>query len=238
MNVRDRHVFAHEALARGMQGEGAGPLFSGLDTHTLGRLDHHLRMAAMTLAKRLGLRSLLSLNLFAQSEGCPSVAMRRTLAAADALAFPYEQLMFEITELDKVLSPKRMRDFVAMYRDFGFKTALDDFGRGKSNLELLSEFRPDIIKLDYSFTRFAPHDARGRTILRNLVSTARDLGCEVVAENVETAQESEVLADLGVPLQQGYLFARPALEVLPAVLWPQRGARTELQASDRWSVAF
>ncbi len=237
VDVRCHQIFAHEALARGAQGESAATLFGSVPADTLGLLDQQLRVAAMSLSRRLGLRSMLSLNLFAQSDGCPSLAMRRTLAAADALAFPYEQLMFEITEWKAVLSPKRLRDFIAMYRDFGFKTALDDFGRGYCNVELLSEFRPDIIKLDDEFTRVAPHDARGRTIIRNLVSTARHLGCDVVAEGVETAQQSEILNDLGIPLQQGYLFARPAMEILPSVAWPGHAGPPRHSASIRWSVA-
>ncbi len=231
-------IYAYEALARGPLGEGADWVFAGVVADDRAGLDHRLRVRAMEVALQLGLRGLLSVNLFPDSEGCPSVAIQRTLAAADALGFPYEQLMFEITEWTRVLRPARLREFIALYRDFGFKTALDDFGRGHSGLQLLSEFRPDIIKLDQEFSRLAPQDSRARTMIRHLLVTARDLGCTVIAEGVERADEAELLQDLGIPLQQGYWFARPAIEGLPDVVWAPRSASHVLHDQSRWAVSL
>ncbi len=231
-------VHAHEALARGPAGEGADWVFAGLDGPQLGDIDHRLRVRAMQVAMTLGLRGLLSVNLFPDSEGCPSVAIQRTLAAAEALGFPRHQLIFEITESTRVMRPARLRDFIALYRDVGFRTALDDFGDGHCGLLLLSEFRPNVIKLAHEFTRRAPHDGRARTVIRHLLSTARDLGCEVIAESVERKEESEVLRDLGIPLQQGYWFARPGIEHLPAVQWAQPPVRHACCEASRWAVSL
>ena len=122
-----------------------------------------------------------------------------------------------------------------MFRDHGFKTAIDDFGAGYSGLQLLSEFRPDIIKLDMQFTRHAPHDQRGRTLIRNIVATAQELGCELVAEGVETQEESDILLDLGIFRQQGYLFSVPVVDSLPRVQWPVPVPVTS--ARGRWEVS-
>ena len=62
-------------------------------------------------------------------------------------------------------------------------------------------------------------DPRRRTIVAGVTRLARDLGITVVAEGVETPGEAEALRNIGIDLMQGYLFARPAFEALPAVAW-------------------
>jgi EAL domain-containing protein (putative c-di-GMP-specific phosphodiesterase class I) len=237
VDLRDRSIYAYEALARGPAGESATWVFSNARERDLDVLDHSLRVTAMQTARRLCMKARLSVNLFPQARGGPSASIRNTLNDADREDFPCDQLIFEITESARVTQPARLRDFVAMYRDFGFKTAIDDFGAGYSGLQLLSEFRPDIIKLDMQFTRHAPHDHRGRTLIRNIVATAAELGCDIIAEGVETSDESDVLRDLGIYRQQGYLFSAPVVDSLPEVHWPLPADAQERLSQARWEVS-
>ncbi|MDE3009672.1 MAG: EAL domain-containing protein [Pseudomonadota bacterium] len=238
VDLRDRSVYAYEALARGPEGEPASWVFAGSrDNEELGRLDHSIRVTAMRTARRLSMKARLSVNLFAQTEGCPSASIERTLEDAGVQDFPYEQLIFEITESAEVWRPSRLNDFIATHREYGFKTAIDDFGVGHAGLKLLSCFRPDIIKLDMQFTRHAPHDPRGRTLIRNMLAMATELGCEVIAEGVETQEESDILSDLGIVRQQGFLFSVPVMDSLPLVHWPTAFTAPGTPAPGRWGTS-
>ncbi len=116
------------------------------------------------------------------------------------------------------------------YRAMGFKTAIDDFGAGYAGLGLLSLFQPDIVKLDMALVRDIDTNTVKRTIVRNTLNMLRDLGIQPVCEGIETLAEHDVLRDLGVDLMQGYLLAKPALEALSPVAWPDQAAPVALSA--------
>lgn len=110
-----------------------------------------------------------------------------------------------------------MRNIIESYRAMGFTTSLDDFGNGYANLDLLTDLRPDTLKIDREIVMECDSDKRRQAILRSLVALAQTLGTQLVAEGVETREESRCLLTLGIPVQQGYYFARPQLEALPAI---------------------
>jgi EAL domain-containing protein (putative c-di-GMP-specific phosphodiesterase class I) len=96
-------------------------------------------------------------------------------------------------------------------------TAIDDFGAGHSGLNMLADFQPDVIKIDMALTRAINIDPVRHEIARAVIDLCARLHISVVAEGVETLDEAVTLRDLGVRLFQGYLFAKPGLESLPAV---------------------
>ncbi len=96
----------------------------------------------------------------------------------------------------------------------GFSTAIDDFGAGYAGLALLTQFQPDIVKLDMGLIRGIDTDHVKQIILKHTLRMLRDLGITPLCEGVETVEELEVLRDLGVSLVQGYLLAKPAFEQL------------------------
>jgi EAL domain-containing protein (putative c-di-GMP-specific phosphodiesterase class I) len=63
-------------------------------------------------------------------------------------------------------------------------------------------------------------------MVRHIVAMAVDIGVQVVAEGIETAEEYEILCDLGVTLLQGYFFAKPAFEALADPVWPPMPIRS------------
>ena len=97
---------------------------------------------------------------------------------------------------------------IAVARELGIKVALDDFGTGHSSLTLLRSLPIDRVKIDQTFVRELGHDARATAIIRSVVTLAKDLGLEVVAEGVETPDQAQELAALGCQFAQGYLWAR------------------------------
>ena len=88
-------------------------------------------------------------------------------------------------------------------RELGIKVALDDFGTGHSSLTLLRSLPIDRVKIDQTFVRELERDARATAIVRSVITLAKDLGLEVVAEGVETEAQAQVLARARLPVRAG-----------------------------------
>jgi diguanylate cyclase (GGDEF)-like protein len=91
----------------------------------------------------------------------------------------------------------------------GFRLALDDFGKGYSSLAYLKRFPIDVLKIDRLFIQGLPDDRHDRAIVSCIVSLARDLNIEPLAEGVEHAGQRDCLLALGCSTMQGYFFGRP-----------------------------
>ena len=131
------------------------------------------------------------------------------------------RLIFEITENERVVDKDHLKRILQEYRRRGFKTAIDDFGAGYSGLNLLAEFQPDIIKLDMELVRHIDTNPVRHAIVQGILGVCKALSIEVIAEGVETLAEYRTLRALGIHYFQGYLFAKPAFEQLPAIYWPE-----------------
>lgn len=209
-----RQVMGYEALVRGAQGEPAGEVFAGVAKTALHAFDVSCRAAAIRQSRKLGIEqgnALLNLNVLPKALGERGSWLLNTLAVCASEGFPTSRLVFEITELEHVSDPASLRDLMRDFREFRFRTAIDDLGAGWSSLELLVELQPDFVKLDIALISGIDGDARRRSLIRNLKSACDDLGCLIVAEGVEQAAESRCLDDLGIFQQQGYLFSRPVI---------------------------
>jgi EAL domain-containing protein (putative c-di-GMP-specific phosphodiesterase class I) len=216
MDVSTGRVFAHEALVRGEAGESAGLVLSGLDDENRYAFDQLCRVKAIDLAAKLGIAktdALLSINFLPNAVYEPSACIRQTLAAAKRAQFPIENIIFEFTESERI-DTDHLLNILQSYRAMGFKTAIDDFGAGFAGLGLLAAFQPDIVKLDMDLIRNIDTDKPKRTIVSHTLSMLRDLGITPLCEGIETVEEYQCLADLGVSLMQGYLFAKPSLASL------------------------
>jgi diguanylate cyclase len=91
----------------------------------------------------------------------------------------------------------------------GVGVALDDFGTGYSSLSYLHRFPLDTLKLDRGFIQDAGAERGAPPILRAILRLAADLRLPVVAEGIERADQSSLLAELGAGFGQGFHFARP-----------------------------
>ncbi len=217
VNARSRTIYAHEALVRGLNNEGAGKIFEHVNDGNRYRFDQACRTTAIKLAAELGMQSLLSINFMPNAVYRPELCIRTTLAAAEKYGFPIEQIIFEITESEKVDDLAHLRDIVDYYRQRGFKTAIDDFGAGYAGLNLLAEVQTDIMKLDMALLRDIDKRRSSQIIVRGIVQVCTELGMTVVAEGIETYEEFAVLQDMGIELFQGYYFARPSFQSLASV---------------------
>lgn len=95
----------------------------------------------------------------------------------------------------------------------GISLSMDDFGTGYSNLGYLQSFPLNRLKIDQSFVRMVPDDARAASIVSAILAIGESLGLQVIAEGVETEQQFEFLIVAGCKYAQGFLFGRPLTPV-------------------------
>lgn len=223
VDTRQKSIFAYEALVRGMDGEGAAAVLAQVVGENRYRFDQVCRIKAVTLAARLGVDCHLSINFLPNAVYQPANCLRATLAAARRVGFPTSKLMFEVVEHEQALDRAHLKNIFEEYRRQGFLTAMDDFGAGYSGLLQLAAFKPDLIKIDMDLVRDIDHDEVRQVIVRHVLAMCGELGVKVIVEGVETIGEWQTLQAMGAHLFQGFLFARPAFEQLPEVIWPVPG---------------
>lgn len=216
VNISNGTVFAHEALVRGPNGEGAGSVLGQVGQDNRYAFDQQCRVKALELASALfdpEDNAKLSINFMPNAVYEPRACIRLTLATAMKTGFPLDRIIFEFTE-NEHLDTDHILNILRAYRDMGFKTAIDDFGAGHAGLGLLTLFQPDIVKLDMQLIRGIDTDPVRRTIVRHTLAMLDDLSITAVCEGVETVDELKALRDLGVSLIQGYVLAKPSFEAL------------------------
>ena len=137
------------------------------------------------------------------------LAIDTVLAAADRFGIPLSEVVIELTEEVATELPNELL-FAELDRaaEHGLQLAIDDFGRGETSLALLRKLPLTAIKLDRSLLPVQP-DEHGWEFVEGVVSLLAKLTGRIIAEGVETAEQSNRLRALGVYAQQGYLFAEP-----------------------------
>ncbi|QJQ94810.1 MULTISPECIES: EAL domain-containing protein [Halomonadaceae] len=212
VDISTAEVTTYEALVRGLNGESAYEILSRITPEYLYRFDQACRIKAIELASQLEMQENLSINFLPNAVYEPSACIQATLAVSQRVGWPIERITFEITESEMVKDRQHLRHIIDTYRNLGFTTAIDDFGNGFANLDLLADLKPDVVKIDRELVMGCDQDLRRQAILRAVYGLADELGIALIAEGIETRQEALWLAHLGITRQQGFHFARPALE--------------------------
>lgn len=212
VDISTKTIFAHEALIRGPNGEGAHTILSKVNNDNTYRFDQACRVKAVKTAAELNLKGMLSINFMPNAVYRPELCISTTLKAAEKYDFLTSNIIFEFTEQEIVNDTKRLLNIVTEYKKLGFKTALDDFGAGYAGLNLLANFQPDIIKIDMELIRDIDISKSRQTIVKAVTRMCEELNVIVLAEGVETTNERDVLLNFGINLFQGYLFCKPAFK--------------------------
>jgi len=95
----------------------------------------------------------ISINFLPNAIYEPETCLERTLETAQRVSFPKDNIIFEVTEHEKIENHDLLKDVFSTYRKHGFLTAIDDFGEGYAGLNLLSDFQPDLLKIDMNLIR-------------------------------------------------------------------------------------
>jgi diguanylate cyclase (GGDEF)-like protein/PAS domain S-box-containing protein len=136
---------------------------------------------------------------------------------------PARLLKLEVTESMVMENTDGAIALLRRLKALGVHIAIDDFGTGYSSLSYLLRLPADTLKIDRSFVSGTGDAGRNVSIVRTVVGLAYSLGLDVVAEGVETEEQRALLADLGCPLAQGFLFS-PAVDREAAMSLARTGA--------------
>lgn len=196
---------AFEALARFNGGGSEGPSvwFAEAADEGLGAaLELAAARAALGVLHELPGDVLLGINVSPHVAALPEfAAMVRDL--------PSRRVVLELTEHAAVEDYAGLSSAFGELRARGLRVAVDDAGAGFASLRHVLMIEPDYLKLDISLCRGIARDRRRRALARALVAFARETDIETIAEGVESADDLEVLRDIGVQYAQGYHLASP-----------------------------
>jgi diguanylate cyclase (GGDEF)-like protein len=160
----------------------------------------------------------LSVNLSARQVAQPDLIERIRRVLSESGIDPH-CLKLEITESVVMENAEAATLMFKQLRALGVQLSIDDFGTGYSSLSYLHRFPVNYLKIDKSFVGRMSEANDNAEIVRTIVTLARNLGLEVIAEGVETDHQNAQLKSLGCDYGQGYLFSRPiASELVPAML--------------------
>ena len=217
IHAQTAEVYAYEALIRARHpqtGEtiGAGPIIDASVKLGLQHvLDQQARKAAIRHAAALRLSNTkLFINFMPNTIYDPEICLRTTMETAQECGMELSSLVFEVVETENIPDMKRLHKILDYYRSRGVGTAVDDMGAGFSSLEYLTALRPDFVKLDRDLVVRAEEEGSARHTLDLIVTQAKQLGIQVIAEGIETEGQMRLCQDAGADFLQGFLFARPA----------------------------
>ena len=204
-DLKDSSVVGVEALARFTSPPDRSTDTWLAEAEAVGRL-LELELACLRTAlrdlDRLPEETYLSLNV------SPATAIAPELhEVLDGL--PAERVVLEMTEHARVDDYPALKAALAVFRERGFRLAIDDAGAGFASLRHIVLLHPDFIKLDMTLTRDVHVDATRRALVVALVAFGSQIGARVVAEGVETPEQLATLLEAGVHFGQGFYLARP-----------------------------
>lgn len=119
------------------------------------------------------------------------------------------RVIFEILESEGIENYGDVSEFLSAAKKLGVKIAIDDFGTGYSNFEHLAKLNVDIIKIDGSLIRNIDTNSNSEIIVETIVSFAKKLGMQSVAEFVHSQEVYDKIKKIGIDYAQGYLLGKP-----------------------------
>lgn len=134
---------------------------------------------------------------------------------------PAQHLEIEVTESFLFKNEQQGICTLNGLKALGCKISMDDFGTGFSSLSYLKKLPINQLKIDQSFVRNLPNDLEDMAIIDSIIAVSHALNLEVVAEGVETMEQSKLLQSKGCDLAQGYGYARP-MEADKMFIWAQQ----------------
>ncbi len=125
------------------------------------------------------------------------------------LKFPAEQVVFEISESEKIPDMRLFKKHVRELTKHGFSIAVDDFGKESSSFERMFELKPSYIKLDKYLADGFMKNRGKQTFLKGFVQSISPK-TQLIMEGIEDMRVAEFVHEIGVPLGQGYALGKPA----------------------------
>ena len=208
--TKTEQIYGYEALARGVHRELRSPevLFEvAEEANMIWELSRLLRRRAVEgMINDLQDGQFLFLNIDPHDFDDPAF---RSLDPVDLGITDPSKVVLEITERTAIKDYPRFQEYLAAFREQGFRFAVDDAGSGYAGLGSIANLAPDYIKLDISLISNIDTNFLKQNLVETMVNFANGQGAMVIAEGVERREEFETVKELGVHFTQGFLFHRP-----------------------------
>lgn len=122
-----------------------------------------------------------------------------------------QEIIFEITEHEIISDIQALKYRICELKEYGFKFALDDVGKGYASVGLIVELEPDIIKMDRYFTTNIEASTKKQTIINFFLHYCEKFNVQLILEGIENEIELTVAKSLGLLYGQGFRLGKPAL---------------------------
>ncbi len=150
----------------------------------------------------------LSVNVSAKSMSLPGFD-RKIANLLSETGFPAENLEIEITEYSFSESQEHTYNNVVALRNMGVQIALDDFGTGYTSLEQLLKLPVNLLKVDKSLVDNIEDNRVNRDFIDSVIYMGHLIGCDVIAEGVESESQLQLLKDHNCDYVQGFVWSKP-----------------------------
>ncbi|WP_194756084.1 sensor domain-containing phosphodiesterase [Aliidiomarina indica] len=218
LNLDSNEVLGYEILVRWQRGKNIvlPGEFIGIAERSgaIIEIDHWVLSESCQLlasVRKKGVKALpMHLNMCVQHLLRPR-HINKLMSIVDEAKVPANLIVLEFDEESlQQEDPRRVLSSLRRLKEFGFRLALDDFGRGTGPLHFLYNYPFDIIKLDSRFVGQVARKERARAMVRHIVTLCTELNIDLFAEGIEQEEQRAYLQELGVKVGQGNLLREPA----------------------------
>ncbi|MDY0117714.1 MAG: EAL domain-containing protein [Sulfurimonadaceae bacterium] len=223
VDIHANEIYGYEALIRGVKEDGSlmypDILFEKSKRNDLNfKLDRLCRESALKTAAVKKIQQKVFINFIPTSIYDPEFCLNSTVKWANQLEFNPKNIVFEVVETEHVKDQAHLKKILTYYREQGYQIALDDVGEGFSNLNMLIDLKPDIIKVDRNIIDHIDKDDMKLSVYKALYDIASSSGIKILAEGLERVEELEAIKSIGVDYVQGYYYAKPQAEPVRKLL--------------------
>jgi len=221
VRLADGHLAGYEALARpsgfGAEADVDGLFLAARAAGVHRDLDWLCRRSAVEGAAGLppGIPLFLNVNVWSLLD--PLHGVDQMLLLLRSVDLPAGDVVLEISERDQVHDLERLHEVLSAYRSHGFRFSIDDVGEGHSTLDVLAASAPEFVKIAGSVVRAADRPG-AHAAIEAVVAFARSSQAAVVAERIETPEQAERMAAMGVTLGFGRWLGPPVTLGVPTVV--------------------
>lgn len=218
-----RKIVSVEALLRTPDGAGPEAWFADKHGDDIYLADLNSKNVAFAMASGLNLfEQSLAVNLLPMTLVKIPDAVEVLLAGIRASGLVPEQIIVEFTEGEVISGFDAFTGAVRQLKAAGISVAIDHFGAGFAGLQLLTQFQPDRIKINRELIKDVHMSGPRQAVIQAIIKCCHSLEIAVSAVGVEKAEEWMWLESAGISQFQGYLFARPGIDAIPVVAWPEK----------------
>jgi len=213
VSLADGEVFGYEALSRISNKEleiNIEEMFKISDrTNRASELEALCREKVFENAKNMNTEKKLFLNVNPNVIHDAKFKEEFTKSCLEKYGLNFQNIVLEFTERTAVINKEVFLNSIEHYRNQNYEIAIDNAGAGHSELNMINEVNPDIIKLDMNLIRNIDKKEIKQLLCRAIVDFGKNLGIKVIAKGIETEGEFLMLIRLGVDYGQGYFLGIP-----------------------------